>query len=65
MDCKGLKKAVLPDNLETIGKECFSWSGLEKIAIPKSVKVIADCAFSWCQNLWKVVFQEGSQLRKL
>ena len=40
--CRGLKKVVLSEGLESIGYECFKGSGLEEITIPKSVKTIEE-----------------------
>lgn len=44
--CYALRQVLLNDRLETIGENCFSWSGLEEVVIPGSVRSIKDCAFS-------------------
>ena len=60
-----MKKIELPEGLEVIEEGCFGRSGLEKIVIPKSVTKIKEWAFSECKSLWKVIFEEGSKLKKL
>ena len=63
--CTSLKEVILSEGLESIGEGCFSMSGLEEITIPKSVETIEWSAFYRCESLWKVVFQEGSELKEL
>ena len=38
--CERLVSVDLPASLETIGEECFSFSGLRSIPIPGSVRTI-------------------------
>ena len=51
--------------LEKIRELSFYESGIEKIVIPKGVEEIQDRAFEYCRNLRKVVFEEGSVLKKI
>ena len=44
-NCRGLKKVMLPEGLESIGEVCFEESRLEEIIIPKSVQKIDEHAF--------------------
>ncbi len=49
-----LKAIELPDGLEHIGKDAFSFNPLETITIPSSVKQIDDYAFFQCASLKEV-----------
>lgn len=50
-----LQEIVLPENLETIGDNCFrNCLGLWKVVIPSSLKNIGNYAFSNCRYLEKI-----------
>ncbi len=50
----------LPDKLEFIGKDAFSWcTKLKEIYLPESLKVIEQCAFSNCESLEKITFPQN------
>ena len=51
--------------LKEIGRYAFSSTNLTEVQIPASVQTIRKEAFSWCENLKKVTFAAGSQLRVL
>ena len=63
--CGCLRHISLPEGLKYIGHKCFFGSGLEEITIPSSVAIIKDWGFCGCENLKKVIFQEGSVLREI
>jgi len=52
--CHELKDIILPENLQTIGKECFGSSELVIITLPKNLKTIEAQAFYMCDNLTTV-----------
>ncbi len=56
-NCFQLKSIELPDNLESIGEGCFSYSHIESIKIPDKIRVIKRNTFSLCR-LKKVIFPE-------
>ena len=64
-DRRTLKDVVPPRDIEKIGEYWFCESVLEKIVIPSNVKEIQEGAFRNCENLRKVVFEEGSALKKI
>lgn len=52
-----LKRVVLPETLETLGKGAFAGcNSLEEIVIPEGVKVIPSRCFAGCSNLKRVTF---------
>lgn len=68
------KYTYVPDlskckNLRTIGvgafRRCLMHSSITTLTIPASVRVIEDYAFANITNLYKVVFEEGSQIEYL
>lgn len=46
-----LQQIVLPNGLEEIGADAFTWSGLTDINIPFNVRSIGYSAFSYCKSL--------------
>lgn len=57
---KNVKEVILPDTLETIGKNAFKGSGLTTVKIPASVKNIAENVFDSCKNLEKICVARDS-----
>ena len=57
---KELTKVTLPERLETIGENAFSYNHLTEIDIPASVTSIGHFAF-WRNDLTKVILHEGLQ----
>lgn len=49
-----ITEIILPDGLETIGKDAFSYTGLKAIDIPASVKEIGEYAFYNCTSLLEI-----------
>ena len=49
----------MPDNLEHIGKQCFSGSGLTKLQIPKTGVLADETAFDNCALKQNIVFHDG------
>lgn len=48
-------KVVIPDDVKTIGPECFmNHSEIQEIELPDSVVTISEDAFSGCSNLFRV-----------
>ncbi len=47
--CQSLKDFILPEKLESIGREAFSFSLSGKLVIPNSVKSIGEGAFRGCE----------------
>ena len=59
-DCATLKRIVIPDTVEEIGKYAFHRCVLlEEIVIPDSVKYIGDEAFCGCRGLISATLPEG------
>ncbi len=55
----GADEIVLPETLETIGKQAFAYSAITKVTIPASVVTIGQGAFAYCEKLTDAVFQNG------
>lgn len=51
MNDASVTAVILPDGLETIGKNAFANTGLTAVTIPSSVTAIGDGAFSGCSGL--------------
>ena len=49
-----ITEIILPDGLETIGKDAFSYTALKTIDIPSSVKEIGEYAFYNCTSLLEI-----------
>ncbi len=58
-ECSSLKSIGIPDSINTIGREAFSYSGLERIIISNNVRTIEDEAFEECRNLKLVTLGKG------
>ena len=48
MGCGNLKRVLLPEGLEYIGRRCFYSSGLDKITLPPGIKMVGFKAFQDC-----------------
>ena len=55
----------LPDGLEVVEDDRFSFSDIRKLIIPSTVKRLGDRAFKGCYRLREVVFEAGSQLETI
>ena len=60
--CRNLKRILLPEGLEYIGKQCFSASGLEGVVLPSSVKAVGGAAFYACEQLRYAQLNESLEL---
>ena len=60
MHCVNLKKAVLPEGIESIPWMMF-WecTSLESVTIPSTVTVIEEYAFGYCESLKEIDIPEG------
>lgn len=56
LNVKGLDYLILPEGIETIGKNAFSGSGLIRIEIPWTLKDLAYSAFVNCNELEEIWF---------
>ena len=56
--CRNLKRLRLPEGLEEIKWDCFSFSGLEEVTVPRTIATLDDRAF-WAANLRVVNVAEG------
>lgn len=54
-----LDTAVLPDGVQTIGRQAFAYSSLKQIHLPSSLTFVADDAFEGCSQL-HVTAEAGS-----
>jgi hypothetical protein len=46
-------------------KNAFRYSGLRSIRIPKTVEIFGEQCFFCCENLTEVLFEIGSNLKKI
>ena len=49
--CSHLKKIIIPESMETLGSECFAYSGLESVDLPSSLHSAGSQCFYECENL--------------
>ena len=63
--CRSLRNVRLLESIEHLGERCFSESGVEVVTIPSSFTALDPYAFYSCYRLKKVVFRDGSKLRKI
>lgn len=54
-----ISKVVLPSTLEVIESSAFYRTQLSSVAFPESVRFIGDCSFCACNDLRKIVLNEG------
>ena len=59
MMCTSLYSVTLPDSLEIIGVNAFTFCALNSIAIPEGVTLIGRAAFGQCTALTEVVIPES------
>ena len=50
-DCSNLTELTLPNTVQAIGIDTFSWTGLRDVVIPDSVTTIYDGAFRYCYDM--------------
>jgi len=55
----GIRKAILPEGLETLEHDAFSLSLVTEVTLPGSLKEIPAQAFGLCTRLEKVTLSEG------
>ena len=48
--CRNLKRLVLPDKLEYIGRHCFDESGIAEVVFPAGLRVVGASAFQSCSS---------------
>ena len=63
--CNSLRNVSLPESIEHLGERCFTESGVEVVTIPSSFTKIDPYVFYCCYDLKKIVFRDGSKLRKV
>ena len=56
--CRGLKEAILPERLRTLGKSAFEGSGVETVSLPEGLTAISDACFYGCDKLKHVELPE-------
>ena len=61
--CAKLGSVVLPQSVNTIGRQAFSRSGLQDVEIPEGVTSIGFDAFAYCSQLSKVII--GPDVEKI
>lgn len=52
-----LTEIAIPEGIQKIGANAFSFCGLKSVKLPKSLKIIDTEAFSFCDDLEEVIFQ--------
>lgn len=50
---------TIPDGIEIIEQNAFSYAGIKKIVLPNSLKVIRDAAFFACEDVEELIIPEG------
>ncbi len=55
-----LQSFTIPEDVRTIGYECFYWSALTTVHIPASVSAIGENAFDSCDNLESITVAENN-----
>lgn len=64
----GSKNSIIPSDgsVTIINSQAFSGcSGIKSIIIPSEVTEIGFAAFSYCDNLYEVIFEEGSKITSI
>ena len=62
-NCPSLTKAILPDNVKTIGTNAFAYCvALQEVSLPAALETLPNSCFSECTALTKVVMQEGLKI---
>lgn len=59
------KELRLPDGLEAVGAWWFADSDIEKVFIPNTVQELGEYAFTGCLKLCEIIFEPGSELKKI
>ena len=59
------KELRLPRGLEIVGAEWFKESNIEKLFIPNTVQELGEYAFTGCLKLCEIIFEPGSELKKI
>ena len=58
--CEGLKKVVLPENIDYLGDYLFSeCTSLEEVELPTNITIIPNAIFYYCNNLTHVNIPEN------
>lgn len=58
--CHNLISVSIPNSITSIGASAFEGCGITAIKIPGSVNIIENALFRHCQNLRKVILNEGT-----
>ena len=65
MNCSDLEEITIPDSVETLGYNCFSFSGLKRLYIGSGVKELCNNQFDCCLDLEDVTYNGTIEQLKL
>ena len=57
--CRSITSISLPEGLQSIGKDAFSYMAISEIHLPSTLTSIGNGAFSSCNNIKEIVLPEG------
>ena len=64
-ECKHITSLTIPNTVIKIGRDSFYETSIESLIIPSSVLYLSDSSLSNIRNLSSLIFQPGTNIRKL
>ena len=65
MNCGSLQEIKIPDSVESLGYNCFSFTGLKKLYIGSNVEELCNNQFDCCLDLEDVTYNVTIEQLKL